>query len=416
MTAPHYRITKKVAKGGSGTVYRATLSDGRVVAVKRFSASYARAAFARESELLADLDHPNIVKFYGIKRLQSGELDLIMEWVGPTLQRLLAAGPLEPAVAVQVIHGLLKALEHLHAHKQQHRDLSPRNVLLGSDGSVKLVDFGLSKPANAPRHTEGLRGSPPYISPEQIHDVGLDARSDLFPVGVLFYELLTGTPPYSSSTEIAKNTPITPLSVLRPELPEEFERCILKFLAYDRRERYASARAAIDGLMALPWEFLGRAPLQRQMRDRGLMSGASSARPRQALMVAAGLAVGLTLGFAGTSLYDGTPWPATTSEKVSTVPVPAKPLEAEATKDVHDRAQHVIDNTDSPAPKAREKRAPTQRGKSVNRKKNANTATESQGIMSSEKDRPESPGGSDVSLEMPGGSLVDESALRGDSK
>ena len=188
-------------------VYRAEQLDGRPVAVKRWIAGHAPTKCDREARLLARLDHPNIAKFYGFQPLANGEAELIMEWVGPTLSSLCKGGKLWPCVAVHVVQGILQGLDHLHGQGEVHCDLSPRNVLLSPQGQVKLVDFGLAKEENAPRKTDSLKGSPPYISPEQASQTPLDGRSDLFAVGVIFYELLAGMPPYRNKAAVTPQCP-----------------------------------------------------------------------------------------------------------------------------------------------------------------------------------------------------------------
>jgi len=273
-----YRILERVASGGSGVVYRAQLDDSRVIAVKRFAAGYADELIVREASLLSRSGHRNIVEFFGVRRLRNSKLDLVMEWVGPSLSRLLRTGQLPLSVVIHIGLELLHALEHLSGQKHVHRDLSPRNVLLSPDGRVKLADFGLAKPENAPRSTRILRGSPPYISPEQINDGDVDARSDLFALGVLLYELITGTPPFRSSSHLARKPEILPVTMWRSDLPDGLADVVMRLLEYDRQKRYQSAREAIEALGAVLDTSLGASDLATLLRDRGLFR-----RPRRTL-------------------------------------------------------------------------------------------------------------------------------------
>ena len=413
MTALDYRVIKKVASGGSGTVYRAALGDGRIVAVKRFSAQYARDSFASEARLLAGLDHPNIVQFFGIEKRKNGELDLVMEWVGPSVAQLTRSGRVWPTVAVHVMRELLKALDHLHSQEIVHRDVSSRNVLLSPDGRVKLVDFGLAEPENAPRKTSLLRGSPLYISPEQIHGQDVDRRSDLFVVGIVFYELLTGKPPFRSSSAIGKNSPVTPLAVLCPDLPDEFQQCMSRFLAYARDKRYASAKDAIAALDALPDDFLGRAPLEVSMRERGLLPRKTSARNRLiALAAAAGIAAGMAFGVVGTASFDSAgsieaadrAVPAASERGAGDPDTPSNALDAPA---------EVITETPAPQEPTRPARGKARGVKSPAGEKTVPTTIENS--TSDNKNRPVSqpiPGAADWSMEPRGGAFFDESVTR----
>lgn len=312
MTALEYQLGKRVARGGSGVVYRATLSDGRTVAVKRLAAKYRDDRLLREAHVLASLDHPNIVKFFGVAQ-RKDDLELVMEWVGPKLELLRRTGELPIGAARHIIVELLSALDYLHGQKKlNHRDLSPRNVLLGEDGAVKLADFGLARKENAPRSTSVLKGSPPYMSPEQASTGKVDARSDLFAIGVVFYELLTGRLPFQSSSELANCPLITPVSALRPAVPRKLDRIIARLLQYDRAKRYSSAQEVLDELGDSPDErAIGRADLALLMRERGLIRGPSKAGQRiagMAIVAAAGLLV-----VAGVNPYESAR-PATTAQ------------------------------------------------------------------------------------------------------
>ena len=304
MTALEYQLGKRVARGGFGTVYQATLSDGRPVAVKRLHAKYRDDQLLGEAHVLASLEHPNIVKFFGVHQHRDN-LELVMEWVGPKLTRLQGTGELPLGVVRHIMVELLSSLDYLHGQKKlNHRDLSPRNVLLATDGSVKLADFGLARQDSAPRTTTALKGSPPYMSPEQANGKKVDARSDLFALGVVFYELLTGTLPFQSAPELAKYPLVSPVRTLRPAVPRKLADVVARLLEYDRAKRYPSAQAVLDALGDSPDErALGRADLALLMCERGLIPTPSRITSGWRFMSLAAVAAIALMGVIGVYRY-----------------------------------------------------------------------------------------------------------------
>ena len=210
MSAPtqiaHYRITGKLGEGGMGAVYRATDTKlNREVAIKVLPDNlgfdperYAR--FAREAQLLASLNHPNIATIYGIE-----DRAIIMELV----EGAPVKGPLTDDQALPLINQLIDALEYAHDKTVIHRDLKPANILLTADGRIKVLDFGLAKalsPEQAPAANPSMSptltmnatvagvimGTASYMSPEQARGSNVDRRADIWSFGVVVYELLTG--------------------------------------------------------------------------------------------------------------------------------------------------------------------------------------------------------------------------------
>lgn len=250
-----YQLGARLGGGGMGTVYRATGADGRAVAVKFLSPALAGAPdlvarFAREVKLLTGLDHPAIVRVLG-----QGEHDGVpwfaMELVdGEDLRARLARGPLTRDEAAGIFERLLTALQHAHDRGIVHRDLKPANVLLASDGA-KLADFGIARGAAdgagdlpaATRLTEtaAVVGTLPYMSPEQRRGTAIDRRSDLFSVGVMLYEAITGSVPLG-----AFSAP----SSLNHAFPRSVDRLVRALLAPDPGRRPASAGEAMRGLRA----------------------------------------------------------------------------------------------------------------------------------------------------------------------
>jgi serine/threonine-protein kinase len=206
----HYRITSKLGEGGMGTVYRAEDTRlNRSVAVKVLPDAFAQDAdrltrFAREAQVLASLNHPNIAAIYGVE-----ERALVMELVeGVTLAERIARGPVPEEDARPIVDQLIDALEYAHQKGVVHRDLKPANIKLTPDGRVKVLDFGLaravagepvdSNPASSPTLTMRatlagvIMGTAGYMSPEQARGHDVDERADIWAFGVVVYELLTG--------------------------------------------------------------------------------------------------------------------------------------------------------------------------------------------------------------------------------
>jgi len=257
-----YTIESALGEGGMGTVYLARDSSlERPVALKFLSRALqgeddARRRFLREARAAAALDHPYICKIY-----QTGEQDgrpfIAMEYVrGETLRQRLDAGALSLKDALWIAMEVAEALETAHTAQIVHRDLKPSNIMLTADGHVKVLDFGLAKRVDAaPEYaktdsaitdTGTVQGTVAYMSPEQVRGESVDLRSDLFAVGVVMYECLTGRNPFlarsalETASEILHRAPPPP-STLRDEVPPSLDRLVRRLLAKPVDERYASA-------------------------------------------------------------------------------------------------------------------------------------------------------------------------------
>lgn len=268
-----YEILEKVGAGGMATVYKAKeKKTGRIVALKvpqeRFAGDprFVR-RFHREAEVLARMDHPNIVKVY-----DHGQLDgthyIAMEFLeGVGLDRLIEERKLSLRQAVAILARVADALRHIHAQGIVHRDIKPGNILvlkgaLQLDGvearGVRLMDFGIAAGKVLTRLTiTGARiGTPVYMSPEQAKGQRLDHRSDLYSLGVVLYEALTGQLPFSGSYEAVIHQQIfqipTPPKQLNPEIPEALSNLTLRMLEKDPAKR-PSLEEIIRGLEG-PWE------------------------------------------------------------------------------------------------------------------------------------------------------------------
>ena len=251
-----YEILGVLGAGGMGKVYkvRNTISD-RIEAMKVLLANLAAQKeladrFLREIKLLASLDHPNIAKLNTALTLDN-QLVMMMEYVdGVTLASRLLGGPIAPADAAKYSDQVLSALGYAHKLNVIHRDVKPANMMLTSQGVVKLMDFGIARPNDEAGMTStgATLGSMNYMSPEQVRCEPVDQRSDLYSMGVSLYEMVTGKLPfrghsnYSVMSAHLQETPKPPIAV-RPDLPKGLSDIILMAMAKDPRERFQTAEA-----------------------------------------------------------------------------------------------------------------------------------------------------------------------------
>jgi eukaryotic-like serine/threonine-protein kinase len=248
-----YRIVRKLGAGGMANVYLAEDQElGRRVAIKILNDRHANddqfvERFRREAKNAAALTHPNIVSIYDRGEAE-GTYYIAMEYLdGRSLKELITSrGPAPVNVALEYTRQILAALRFAHRHGIVHRDIKPHNVLVDGEGRLKVTDFGIAR-AGASQMTEAgsIVGTAQYLSPEQAHGSGVDQRSDLYSLGVVLYELLTGTTPFHGETpvEIAmkhlSHAPEPP-SALRPDVPQELDWVVMRALAKDPEERYQS--------------------------------------------------------------------------------------------------------------------------------------------------------------------------------
>jgi serine/threonine-protein kinase len=255
-TLDHYRLDATVARSGMSTLYKATdLRDGRQVAIKVPHAEMEAdpvlvERFRREQEIGQELDHPGVVKtFDGEER---SRLYMVVEWVDGRLLRSILNQerklPIERAVnfALQICD----ALDTMHKHGVVHRDLKPENIMVDDEDRIKLIDFGIAMKEDARRITfvdmSATLGTPDYISPEQVKGQRGDQRSDIYSLGVMLYEMLTGEPPFSGPNPLAvMNERVLhdprPARKLRAEISAELEEILNRALVRDPRFRYATA-------------------------------------------------------------------------------------------------------------------------------------------------------------------------------
>lgn len=309
----HYRVLEKLGAGGMGEVFLAEDTRlGRKVALKVLPAAFSQdkerlARFQQEARAASALNHPNILTVYEIGVGESGHY-IATEFIqGETLRNRLSSGKLELGlvldVAIQVANGLVAA----HEAGIMHRDIKPENIMLRRDGYAKILDFGLAKP------TPGMSGSTTesatiasldttpgivmgtvkYMSPEQARGLALDARSDLFSLGVVLYEMVTGRVPFEGPTSTDTIATILhrdppPLARFSPDTPAELERILIKTLAKDREERYQTARDFVIDLKGLKQRLEIDAEIQRTggvmtvVSGVGLLSGSNAVAARPA--------------------------------------------------------------------------------------------------------------------------------------
>ncbi len=273
-TVSHYRILEKLGEGGMGVVYKAEDTKlKRNVALKFLPQELtadpdARTRFMREAQTASSLDHPNIGVIHEIDETADGRSFICMAlYEGETLKERIQRGPLPVEEAVRIAWQVADGLRRAHSAGIIHRDIKPANLILTADGKVKIVDFGLAKLVQAARAaTSGTRsGTAAYMSPEQIQNSAVDARSDLFSLGVVLYEMVTGSRPFAGEHEAALfysiiyNEPVRPRK-LRPEIPERLDKLIMSLLQKDPAKRPADAAGVVSALDDLKEPTAVRAP------------------------------------------------------------------------------------------------------------------------------------------------------------
>ena len=273
----HFEITGLLGKGGMGEVFRARDTRlGRELAIKVLPESFASSPealtrFKSEARIVAGLNHPNIVVLYSVEE-DAGIHFLTMELChGQSLDRLVEPGGLPLAKVLEIMTQLAEAMIAAHSQGIVHRDLKPGNVMISAEGRVKVLDFGLAKliqePApsstlntttsDTPISAQGsIKGTAPFMAPEQLRAQPVDARTDLFALGVIMYELITGNRPFAGdnfadiSAEILRSEPVS-IDVLRPDLPADINRIVCRCLAKEPLHRYQTAVDVLNELNAL---------------------------------------------------------------------------------------------------------------------------------------------------------------------
>lgn len=286
----NYRVVEALGSGAISTIYRAVQEPlGRIVALKALKTQISPTSsfgeqLDREAKILRDLAHPNVVLLLDVARTAAGRPFLVLENVeGPSLEQLLAKKrTVRVEAALAIASGICAGLEHIHERGVVHRDIKPGNVLVTTGGVVKLIDFGIAQRARtasvsdafgsegitpsgrmAPEGVKDAFGTPAYMSPEQILGDFVDGRSDLFSLGVVLYQMLSGSRPFeapakdsarppaagdrSAAQRIRRDTP-APLRERAPHVPRSVERIVMRLLEKSPDERYASATDVLERL------------------------------------------------------------------------------------------------------------------------------------------------------------------------
>jgi hypothetical protein len=249
----NYHILEEVGRGGMATVFRAMdLDSSEEVAIKILSPYVAqepkfKARFEQEIELLLNLQHPSIVPVLDYGEIGDYSYIVMPFLTSGTLSQRLTQGPLPLKAAADVVHQISQALDYAHARGVVHRDLKPSNIMISDDGQALLTDFGFARVADNSLSLTGsaLIGTPAYMSPEQCRGEDATPLSDQYALGIILYQMTTGTLPYEAETPMGvvimhATEPIPSPRNVDPDLPEDVEMVILKALEKDPKNRYPS--------------------------------------------------------------------------------------------------------------------------------------------------------------------------------
>jgi serine/threonine protein kinase len=303
-TLDHYRIEATVAQGGMSTLFKATdLSNGRLVAIKVPHAEMEAdpvliERFKREQEIGQELDHPGVVKTFGGE--ERSRVYMVIEWVEGRLLRSIMNQENENQLhrlpidrAVKITLDLCDALDYMHKHGVVHRDLKPENIMVDGQDRIKLIDFGIALKEDARRLTHvslsPMLGTPDYISPEQVKGQRGDQRSDIYSLGAMLYEMLTGQPPFSGPNPLAvMNERLLidppPARKLNAAISPQLQEILFRALEREPRHRYATASE-----MAWELEHQEQVGVEEGKR-RSVLHGLGLPRTRRMLLYA-GLAL-----------------------------------------------------------------------------------------------------------------------------
>jgi serine/threonine-protein kinase len=255
-TLDHYQIENLVARSGMASIYKATdKRDGRKVAIKiphpeMEADPLLFDRFKREQEIGEKMDHPGVMRVFAGEK--HSRIYMVMEWVeGHLLRDDLRGQPIPTERAIRVTARVCDALEYIHSQGVVHRDLKPENIMVDGEDRIKLIDFGIAGHEGSRRLTfaklSNVMGTPDYISPEQVKGKRGDGRSDIYAMGVMLYEMLTGKMPFSGPNAFATmnerllNNPIPPRE-LDPRISPELQEIIYRAMERDPKNRYAHAR------------------------------------------------------------------------------------------------------------------------------------------------------------------------------
>jgi tetratricopeptide (TPR) repeat protein/predicted Ser/Thr protein kinase len=325
----HYRIIRKLGAGGMGQVFLAEDGKlGRKVAIKMLSETLAGSHQARErlineAKAAAALDHPNICSIHEVGE-EDGHVFIVMQYIdGQSLAERIWKGPLPPGEVVDIGIQTAEALAEAHAAGIIHRDIKPQNIVITRRGQLKVLDFGLAKIApqgaqdgpDAPtweRLTEAgsILGTPGFMSPEQLRGKTIDARSDIFSLGVTLYECATGITafergtPLEVSLRVVADTPPPP-SEINPKVPPGLDRIIARAMAKDPAGRYESAESLRSDLLELRQDIEGSAAVSRPVSTASSTPNENPRSFRFKALIAAAVVATLLVAWFAPALFRG---------------------------------------------------------------------------------------------------------------
>lgn len=362
-----YLVEARVSSGGMGAVYRARrVGLDRRLALKVLAAQGARVdvaveRFVREARVVAAIEHPHVVRSHDFGRLPDGRLYFVMDFVeGPSLERVIEAEtPLGPERAVEFTRQIADALDAVHAVQVVHRDIKPSNVIVTGrepDRRLRVVDFGIALVTDVHERltaTGVICGTPMYVSPEQARGQSIDARADLYSLGCVLYEMLTGKAPFAHSRSVAdlllNHVTVTPEPPSARGAPASLDPIVMRLLGKDPDERFPSAKALLgalsdwkrehgvhhgalvdedrislaDTMMAPGPRIPHPEPTERDLGD-GPAIAAGDASPKTAGR-RAGVAIAAAVGLAAAGAIAYATWPGSTEPARPIDPVAAHP-------------------------------------------------------------------------------------------
>ncbi|MCA9894774.1 MAG: serine/threonine protein kinase, partial [Anaerolineae bacterium] len=256
-----YELQQEIGRGGMATVYSGRqLSMNRMVAIKVLPRHFLHdpgflERFEREVEVISKLEHPHILPIYDYGETEGVPYIAMRYLGGGSMADLIRRGVPELKDIVQPMRQVAEALDYAHQRGIIHRDLKPGNIMLDESGNAYLSDFGIARVMGSDLTGSAIIGTPAYMSPEQAHGAPIDARSDIYSLGIVLFELITGHEPYHAETPMGLllmhiNEPIPPLTKFRDDVPPSLQHVVERATAKDPDQRYSSAGELAESLAA----------------------------------------------------------------------------------------------------------------------------------------------------------------------